>query len=278
MMKLIKKHAGGGWINQTKGIWDYSDSKDPDIQKKIANYYAGLGNTEEEDNQQARTYLNSHRELADYLDTVYAYGVDWNKQEDLGNVPLSKYLTYRNSKGKYVFTRKGKIREDYAKSLGYTNYQDLINTLKKAGYRSDAVGGVVTTSNSDSGGVMWPAVDSQGKFYFADEQGKRRQIKPKSTMQPIVKRHQDYLASQAKKAALRSPASANWTKVAENLNLKGSFYNAMIRAGYKYDPSSGAYSKDNNKYTVDSTGSVYISEGGNPPRLFNIAYLLKKNK
>lgn len=37
MMKLIKKHAVGGWINQAKGIWDYSDSEDPDMQKKQLN-------------------------------------------------------------------------------------------------------------------------------------------------------------------------------------------------------------------------------------------------
>ena len=264
MMKLIKKHAGGGWIDQARGIWDYSDSKDPDIQKKIAQYYAGLGNTEEEDNQQAQNYLKSHKKLADYLDTVYKYGVDWDKQKDLGNVPTSKYLTYRNSKGEYSFTKKGNIRESYAKSLGYADYRDLINTLKKAGYRSDAVGGVVTTSNSDSEGAMWPAVDSRGKFYFADEQGKRRQIKSKSAMQPIVKRHQDYLASQAKKAALHSSASTNWAALGDLLGVWGHFYDKMIEAGYKYDPSQGTYSKGNDIYYIDDLLQVSKASKANP--------------
>lgn len=39
MMKLIKKHSGGGWLKDKAGkdrigYWDYSDSEDPDIQKK----------------------------------------------------------------------------------------------------------------------------------------------------------------------------------------------------------------------------------------------------
>ena len=247
--------------------------------KKIARYYADLVEENEGDNVLVTTYLNAHPDLANYLDGVYAQGIDWKGQKALGNtVNGPKYLSYRNSKGTVNFTERGDNRETYAKNLGYKSYADLLNTLKAAGFKSDEAGTAISISNGASPSYMFAAEDSNGDFYFVDTQGRTRTLKKKMDMQPIVKRHQDYLASQAKKAALRSSASANWTKVAENLNLKGSFYNAMIRAGYKYDPFSGAYSKGNNKYTVDSTGTVYISQGGNSPRLFNIAQLLKKNK
>lgn len=83
-------------------------------------------------------------------------------------------------------------------------------------------------------------------------------------MQHIVKRHQDYLASQAKKAALRSKASDNWAALGDLLGVWGHFYDKMIAAGYKYDPGKGTYSKGNDIYYINDSLQVSKASKAKP--------------
>ncbi len=269
MMKLIKKHAGGGWLKDKSGkdrigYWDYSDGP-KDIQKKIARYYADLVEENEGDNESVTTYLNTHPDLANYLDGVYAHGIDWKGQEALGNTDNGpKYLSYRNSKGTVNFTKRGDNRETYAKNLGYKSYTNLLNTLKAAGFKSDEAGTAISISNGTSPSYMFAAEDSNGDFYFVDTQGRARTLKKKKDMEPIVKRHRAYLASQAKKAALGSTASDNWAALGDWLGFYGHFYDKMIAAGYKYDPGKGTYSKGNDIYYINDSLQVSKASKAKP--------------
>lgn len=110
MMKLIKKHKPGGWIDEKKAIWDYSDGPD-EIQKKIARYYIDFADAEDGDSEKVKNYLRQHTALADYLDKVYAKGTDWEGQKALGNDSKIKFLGYRNSTGETNFTTKGGDRD-----------------------------------------------------------------------------------------------------------------------------------------------------------------------
>lgn len=244
--KLIKKHSGGGWINKDKHIWDYSDGP-KDIQKKIAKYYT---NFSLDGSGEVNSYLKKHQDLAKYLDSAYQKGIDWDKQKFLESESNYNYLMYRDSNGNLNFTNKGKNRDQYAKSLGYSNYSDFLNNLTAAGYIPDQSGTYFHKQDSDGNDVIFWPVESSGKgISFVDSEGNRAGVTKKAL--------ELYSKAQAKKDALHSNASANWFKVSSFLNLKGHFYDRMIRDGYKYDPNKGTYTKGNDTYSVNDQGNVF---------------------
>lgn len=249
--KLIKKHSSGGWINEKKGIWDYSDGPQ-DIQKKIARYYINFSENNEGDVNQVTTYLSKHPKLANYLDSVYSKGVDWEKQRTLGNNNNFYYLDYRNSKGDVNFTNKydNNKRDQYAKSLGYSNYEDFKNALIQAGYNTNNAGTEVTRKDDNGNEIHYYAVKLPKKgMGFVSSDGTRAGV----TKQALEK----YKAAQAKKAALNSNASNNWLKVSSLLNMKGHFYDNMIKSGYKYNSKNGTYTKYGDVYSVNDQGKVF---------------------
>lgn len=253
--KLIKKHSGGGWINQNKHIWDYSDGPN-DIQKLIAQYYTNFLNGDS--NKQVQNYLKSHQDLAYYLDQAYQKGIDWDKQKTLGNDQSIKYLDYRDSKGNVNFTDKGNKRDQYAKSLGYNNYQDFLNNLDKAGYGHNKAGTQIYHTDSKGNTTYFYAAESPEKgISFINPTTGNIAAVTKRALTPAISQYQKYLAGQSKKDALHSRFSSNWFKVSSLLNLRGHFYDRMIKAGYVYDPKKGTYTKGNDTYSVDNYGNVF---------------------
>ena len=258
--KLIKKHSNGGWIDQNKGIWDYTDGP-KDIQKKIARYYATL-NQDDNDDLQVTNYLKQHKDLAEYLDTIYKKGINWDEQKALGNTPTQPWQFFKNSQGNIDYTEKmpEEARQSYVKAMGYNNLEDFNNTLRDAGY--DVYKGFVEKDGNQY--FLTPEVLKNKRGLFGPD-GRILTVNA-NALKPIAKQHQRYLNSQAKKDALRSKASFNWYRVASFLNMKGHFYDQMINAGYKYDSDKGVYTKDGNTYSVDNQGNVFKNRNKIPSK------------
>lgn len=242
MMKLIKKCKPGGWINKNKHIWDYSDSPDPDIQKKIATYYTNWSSDEQD--SKVRNYLNTHPELADYLDKAYQKGIDWDGQKKLGNAPDLHTVNYRNSEGDVKITDEG---EEYAKSLGYQDYNALNEALKRAGFEITGKGQFYT------GNQYLLAKTPKGVAFVNNGTNK------------VAKLNKKILDELAKKRAPISKAYHAWDKIAElyrKTHNGGWFSSAMARNGYKYDWGTGTYKKGNETIKIDS-GNVIKYQGAN---------------
>lgn len=280
MMKLIKKHSGGGWLKDKAGkdrigYWDYSDSNDPNIQKKIARYYINFEDANVGDTRLVQTYLNQHPVLATFLDEAYQRGIDWDKQKNLGNDPQFKYLEYKDSKGNVKYTDKANNLDQYAKSLGYTDYNDFLDTLRKAGYSPNEAGTQFSRKNANGTWTTFFAAEDPGKgIRFVD--GSNKAGVSKQALAPRIKALKD----RAKKEALASRASANWAKTAKAINYPGRFYDNMINAGYTYNSKDGTYEKGNYIYTVDAYGNVRVTTRGNSsqPQAFNPENFFKKQQ
>ena len=266
MMKLIKKHSGGGWLKDKAGkdrigYWDYSDSKDPNIQKKIARYYINFKDAQEGDTQLVQTYLTQHPELATFLDKAYQRGIDWDKQKELGNDSQFKYLEYKNSEGDLKYTDKANNQDQYAKSLGYANYSEFLDYLRKAGYSPNAAGTQFARNNANGDQTRFFAAEDPGKgIMFVN--GSIKAGVSKQALAPRIKALKD----RAKKEALASEKSANWAKTAKAINRLGRFYDDMINAGYTYNSKEGTYEKGDYIYTVDAWGNVKVATKENPNR------------
>ena len=274
--KLIKKHSGGGWIgDKSKGVWDYSDSTDKDIQKKIARYYVDMDQDDTEQ-QQALNYLNQHTDLADYLDTIYKKGINWDGQKALGNIPNQPWQTIKNSKGEVQYTDKlsQKARSHYAKAMGYDNLEDFNKTLRDAGYKTYK--GFVEKDGNQY--FLTPEVLKNNRGFFGPK-GRILTVNVRD-LKPIATQHQKYLAQQAKKVALQSAQSEAWGQVGQHLGLQGTFYDRMLKYGYHYVPDKGYYMNNDGTKIFLKRGQVRSKQGASEKALTwgDLKSMLKINK
>lgn len=220
MMKLIKKHAGGGWIDKGKAIWDYTDGPE-NIQKKIATYYTGYY-LSEDNAAQVSDYLKSHTELARYLDQAYDKGVNWEGQKKLGNDPSRHTVNYRDSKGDMHITERG---DNYARSLGYRNYVEFEEALKRAGFVTPVKGHLYT-----------------GKTYYLSETPTGLAFVDAN--KNAAKLDKAFLDKKAQEHAPISKAYHAWDKIAKQYRdtHNGSWFSsAMQKKSFRYDPRTGRY-------------------------------------
>ena len=256
MMKLIKKHAGGGWLKDKAGkdrigYWDYSDSNDPDMQKKIARYYT-LSDTQKEDEvSTVKSYLNAHSNLASYLDSVYKQGIDWEGQAALGNKDRNHHQYYRDSNDSGDTTDKA---ISYIKSLGYKNYEEFKKALSAAGYIEYTKGTFIKKDNNNNPQYYWIRETPTGLAFLN-----------KNNKSAIVDK--DTLNKQAQVHASRSKAYHAWDNIAKlyrSGHSGGWFSSAMQKKKFNYDPRTGQYLRPglmamvrNNKIAVSSRPGQY---------------------
>ena len=245
MMKLIKKHAGGGWLKDKAGkdrigYWNYSDSDDPNMQKKIEQGYK-TGAWDED----AQNYLKGHQDLKEYLNNAYK--------------TLSPKLQYFTSDKKAHDTYNGQWTK-ISKTSGTTGH--FAEKMKAAGYEYDKATG--TYRNAYNKAVL--SIDDKGNLHRKDAKNEGI-IHSKLSFDPHDNtvwysfnstNPTDYGYTEAKKKALDSKASKDWALIGAKLNLKGKFYDTMLSKGFKYDPKTGYYSKDGKQYCVYK-GKVWTS-------------------
>ena len=245
MIKLIKKHSGGGWLKDKAGkdrigYWDYSDSNDPNIQKKIAQYYTLTGNGPSQ--KAAEDYLDSHPALVRYLDSIYKNGINWKGQAALGNKFDTHHQIYHPYNKSFQVTNKA---NSYAKDLGYTNYEDLQNALSAAGYSPQGYG---VFRKKDK--------NNEVKSYTLQETPTGLAFVNGDNYVAIV--NKDVLDRQAFFKAWNK-----WDNIAKQYRGShngGWFSSAMARRGYKYDSSTGTYKKGNSTIKI-TPNSVTVNQG-----------------
>lgn len=240
---IAHKFQTGGWIDSKNGIWEYED---PEMQKKIMRGYKTNNWTDE-----TKAYLNAHKDLKTYLDNAYK--------------TLSPKMQYFTPDEQAQDTYNGQWAK-ISKASGTTGH--FAEKMKAAGYEYDKATG--TYRGQDGKRVF--SIDSKGNLYREDAEGTGI-IYPKLNFDSNNNSITFYSDSTnpanhgykaAKKVALNSKSSKDWATIGERLNLKGKFYDSMLKAGYYFVPNKGYYINDDGikLYTKNKGKKIFINTNG----------------